>query len=266
MQRSCILSLVTLSLLSPLVHAGVVMDMVSRDSSGLETDRSKFYSQSKMVRMDQGEDGDVENSMIFLGDHFVYLNHRDKSYIVMDEEMLEQVSTKIDDAMKEMEAQLANMPPEQRAMVEQMMKGRMQGVMGQQREKAPEPRVESMGTSKWQSYKCKQYAIFEGPEKTQEVCAAKLDEVDGADEVMEAFVGMAAYIEKMTESLPMMENDGLNPGELMKQIDGFPVHTVDYVNGKAEREMSLDSVVEEDLDPNLFVVPKDYRREDPMRR
>jgi hypothetical protein len=139
-------------------------------------------------------------------------------------------------------------------------------MMGQQADKAREPRIESMGSSKWQSYKCKHYAVFEGAEKTQEVCAAKLDDVDGADEVMEAFVGMAAYVKKMTESLPMMKNDSLNPGELMKQIDGFPVHTVDYVNGRAEREMSLDSVVEQELDPSLFAVPKDYRREDPFRR
>ncbi len=266
MQRSCVLSFIALTLLSPLVHAGVVMEMVTRDMAGEETDRSKFYAQSKRVRMDQRADGAGDNSMIFLGDKFVYLNHKDRSYIVMDEAMLEQVSTQIDDAMKEMEAQLAGMPPEQRAMVEQMMKGRMQGMMGQQADKAREPRIESMGSSKWQSYKCKHYAVFEGAEKTQEVCAAKLDDVDGADEVMEAFVGMAAYVKKMTESLPMMKNDSLNPGELMKQIDGFPVHTVDYVNGRAEREMSLDSVVEQELDPSLFAVPKDYRREDPFRR
>ena len=255
-----------LILFAPVVHAGVVMDMVTRDTQGQETDRTKFYAQSKMVRMDQGGEGMGDNSMIFLGDEFLYVNHEDKSYIVMDEEMLEKVSTKINEAMKEMEAQLANMPPEQRAMVEQMMKGRMNGMMPQEQKAVPEPRIESLGRSKWQSYSCQQYAVFEGDEKTQEVCAAKLDDVEGADEVMEAFVGMAAYIEKMTESMPMMGDDGLNPGEMMEQIGGFPVHMVNFVNGQADSETSLDSIVEEGLDPDLFTVPKNYRREDPFRR
>lgn len=263
MQPSRTLTVLILIVCSPLVQAGVVMDMVTRDAAGQETDRAKIYAQSKMIRMDQGGSGSIA-SMIFLGDRFIYVDHRDKSYIVMDEAMLNDVSSKISDAMKEMEAQLANMPPEQRAMVEQMMKGRMNGMMGEQGGSSREPKVESMGNAKWQSYSCRQYEVFEGSQKTQEVCAAKLDDVAGADEVIEAFVGMAAYIKKMTESMPMMKNDGLNPGELMEKIDGFPVHTVDYSNGKVLREMSLDSVSEQELDRDMFAAPKNYRRQDPL--
>lgn len=270
MQYSVRLTLIVLSLFSSLVYADVVMDMVTRDATGQETDRTKVYARSKTIRMDQGDIGEgegaikSENSMIFRGTEFVYVNHKERSYIVMDEAMLDQVSAKINDAMKEMEAQLANMPPEQRAMVEQMMKGRMQGMMDQKGESAPAPRVESMGNGKWKSHECQEYAVFEGPQKVQEVCAAKLDDVDGSDEVIEAFTAMAAYIKKMTESMPMMDNDGLNPGELMEQIDGFPVHMVDYLNGQVVKEMSLDSVIEQDLDPDMFTVPKGYRREDPF--
>lgn len=255
--------LLMLILCSPYVQAGVIMDMVTRDAAGQETDRARIYSQSRMIRMDQGGDG-ADSSMIFLGDEFVYVDHRDKSYIVMDEAMLNEVSAKISDAMKEMEAQLANMPPEQRAMVEQMMKGQMKGMMGQQGASGPEPRIESMGSSKWQSYACREYAVFEGSQKTQQVCAAKLEDVAGSDEVIEAFVSMAAYIKKLTESMPMVSNDGLNPGELMEQIDGFPVHTIDYQNGKVLREMSLDSVAEQELERDMFSAPKGYRRQDPF--
>lgn len=263
MRQTRTIALGILILCSPFVQAGVIMDMVTRDAAGQETDRAKVYAQSKMIRMDSGGDN-VDASMIFLGNQFVYVDHREKSYIVMDEATLSEVSAKISDAMKEMEAQLANMPPEQRAMVEQMMKGRMKGVMGQQGASSPEPRIESLGSAKWQSYTCREYAVFEGPQKTQQVCAAKLDDISGADEVMEAFVGMAAYIKKLTESMPMISNDGLNPGELMEQIDGFPVHTIDYENGKVLREMSLDSVTEQELGKDLFAAPKGYRRQDPF--
>ena len=75
---------------------------------------------------------------------------------------------------------------------------------------------------------------------------------------------MTAYISKMTESLPMRSDDGLNPGELMDQIDAFPVHTIDYANGEVLRESSLDSVEERDLDDAMFRVPDGYRRRDPF--
>lgn len=262
MQLSRLVLFLVLASLTSLVQAGVVMDLVSRDASGQETDRAKIYAQSGMLRLDQGADADA--AMIFLGDRFLYVNHGDKSYIVMDEAMMQEVSAKVSDAMKEMEAQLANMPPEQRAMVEQMMQGKMKGMMGQQGDSSPKPRVESMGKGKWQSYACKQYAVYEGADKTQQVCAAKLDDVAGADEAIEAFIGMAAYTRKMTESMPMFANEGLNPGELMDQIDGFPVHTTDFSNGQILRETSLDSVIEQDLDKELFAAPAGYRRENPL--
>jgi hypothetical protein len=249
---------------SPLAYAGAVMEMVTRDASGKETSRAKIYTQSNMIRMDEIKGGKQDGSMIFLGKEFLVLDHDDKSYVVMDEAMLEQVSTQINDAMAEMEKQLAGMPPEQRAMVEQMMKGQMQGMMDKQGSPRTGPRIDSLGSGKWKSYDCEKYAVFEGARKTQEVCAADLDDIDGADEVMEAFRSMAAYITKMTESLPMMADGGLNPGELMDQFDGFPVHTVDYANGEVDAESSLDSVIEKDLAPELFAAPDDYQRQDPF--
>lgn len=249
---------------APSAYAGAVMDMVTRDAAGQETGRSKIFAQSNMIRMDIVESGQSDGSMIFLGDKLMYLDHADKSYIVMDEAMFKDVSAKINDAMAEMEKQLAGMPPEQRAMVEQMMKGQMQGMMPEQ--SAPEPafNVKPLGSGKWQSYDCEKYAVFDGAKKTQEVCAAGLDDIDSADEVMQAFRGMAEYITRMAESLPMIADGGLNPGELMDQIDGFPVHTIDYANGKVVGESSLESATEQDLDPGLFAAPDGYRPQDPF--
>ena len=264
MQLSRLTLIPVLVALSSLAQAGVVMELVSRDASGQETDRAKIFAQEGMLRMNHGSDEDA--AMIFLGDRFLYVNHSEKSYIVMDEAMLEEVSAQVSEAMKEMEAELANMPPEQRAMVEQMMQGKMKGMMAGQAAAAPKPRVERLGASKWQSYACRQYAVYEGAGKTQQVCAAKLDDVAGADEAMDAFIGMAAYMRKMAESMPMFADEGMNPGELMDQIDGFPVHTIDYENGKVLRETSLDSVSEQDLDEEIFAAPAGYRRENPLGR
>jgi len=264
MKKSVAPSISALLLLSPLAYGGVVMDMVTMNASGQETERSRIYAQSGKIRMEQVDENETAVTMIFLGNEFLYIDDREKSYIVMDEAMLDGVSAKINEAMQEMEAQLASMPPEQRAMVEQMMKGQMQGMTAQQAPSSPAPRVEAKGGGEWKSYKCRQYTVFEGAEKVQDLCAAKLDEVGGADEVFEAFRNMAAYITKMAESMPMGSDNRINPGELMDEIDGFPVHTIDYENGAVAREYSLDSVTEQDLDEGMFAAPEGYRRQDPF--
>lgn len=264
MNKPVVATISTLLLLPTLGYTGVVMEMVTTDASGQETDRSRIYAQAEKMRMEQVQEDGKTDSMVFLGDKFLYIDHDDKSYVVMDEAMLDEVSTQMSEAMKEMEAQLAAMPPEQRAMVEQMMKGQMQGMMQKQAPSTPAFRVEAEGGGKWKSYKCREYAVYEGDSKVYDICAADLDEIDGADEVVETFRNMAAYISKMTESMPMRSGADMNIGELMDDIDGFPVHTVDYENGVAVSEMSLESVAEKDLDEGLFAVPDGYRRLDPM--
>lgn len=249
-----------LFLLSSPSFAGVMMDLVTRNPSGQETDRTNIFAQSDKIRMDMNanEGNSSRVSMIFLGDRFLILEHSNKSYMVMDEAMLDEVSTQISAAMEQMEAQLANVPPEQRAMMEKMM----QGMMGQHNVPTAGPRIEATGAGRWQSYDCKNYSVYEGAQKTQDICAATLDQLAGGEEMMQAFRRMSVFITKMTESMPMQSSDGINPGELMDQIDGFPVHTIEYENGKVTAEVSLESVTEQNLDQGLFSAPEDYRRQD----
>ncbi|MCP4299634.1 MAG: hypothetical protein GY783_03535 [Gammaproteobacteria bacterium] len=64
--------------------------------------------------------------------------------------------------------------------------------------------------------------------------------------------------------MPVRSDDRINPGELMDEIDGYPVHTIDYENGVVARERSLDAVNEQDLDQAMFAAPEGYRRQDPF--
>ncbi len=254
-----------LLVLSAPLYAGVALDMVRTDTSGGEIERSQIFAQSGMLRIDSGG-GQFSSavSMIFLGDKFLVLDHDEKSYIIMDEAMLDAVSSKISDAMKQMEAQLASMPAEQRAMAEQMMQGQMSGMMGEQ--EATPIRVEAIGPGEWQGRACTRYAVFDGPEKSQDVCAAPLDQVDGAADMMEAFQGMAVFVTKLTESLPgpLSASISDNPGAIMEQIDGFPVHSVEYQYGQASAEVSLESIEEQELEATVFAAPDEYELQDPF--
>jgi hypothetical protein len=267
MNKLQIATTAVLSLLSFPLYAGVAMEMVTRDASGQETDRIQLSAQAGMLRVDSTDGGATSNvSMIFLGEEFLVLDHADKSYIVMDEAMLDEFAARISAAMQQLEAQLASLPPEQRAMAEQMMQGQMQGMRGRQGAPLPAPRIEAVGTSQWQDQSCTQYAVYEGGEKTQLVCAAALDHIQGSDEMMQAFRQMADYVRKMTESLPMSTDASMNPGELMDQLDGFPVHRIAYAGGEVVEEDLLESLTEKELDEGLFAAPDGYRREDPFQK
>jgi hypothetical protein len=47
------------------------MDLVTANASGHETDHSRIYAQSKMIRMDEVKGDKVENTMIFLGNELL---------------------------------------------------------------------------------------------------------------------------------------------------------------------------------------------------
>lgn len=147
------------------------------------------------------------------------------------------------------------------------MKGKMKGMM-QQQAPVERPRVETGGPSQWRSYPCVKYTIYSGNEKTQEICAASMGQIGGSGEVMEAFRKMAGFMKKMTASLPDMVGSRAagNPMEMIDQIDGFPVHTLQFDAGKVSQEVSLESVTEKALEDNLFGPPGDYRKQDMFNR
>lgn len=255
-----------LLLVSSAVHAGVEMDLVTTNATGTVTEQMKLYAQSGNIRMeDAGGSSGEDMSMIFLGTEFIVVDHANQTYIVMDEAMMAQVGTQIDAAMQQMQAQLANMPPEQAAMVEQMMQGQMAGMMGGGDE-TPAPIVQQTGSGQWQGSACTQYSVLEAGEMTQMICAAPLDDVDGADEAMQAFESMAVFITTLADSMPGGMGDAMaeNPMGMMDQIDGFPVITVEFLNGEVLAETTLESVVEADLAADLFSPPEGYAQQDPF--
>ena len=246
--------------------AGVEMDLVTKDAAGATTESVTVYAQDGRIRMEDIGDTSGQNmSMIFMDNEFVVIDHGDQSYIIMDEAMVQEMGVKVNAAMQQMKEQLASMPPEQRAMVEQMMEQQMGGMMAAVEESLP-TRVEKTGSGSWQSGDCTEYAVFTGEEKSQDICAAPLSDIEGADEAMAAFRNMAKFINSLADSMPGALGDAMaeNPMGLMEEIDGFPVRTVDYMDGQTASVTTLESVEEKGLDPALFAVPEGYRQVDPF--
>jgi hypothetical protein len=250
-----------LCLFSAQAVAGNVMEMLTRDMNGKELDRMTFFTEADRSRMDQsGADGSF--SIILLDDEFLYLDHAQKNYMVMDEAMLEGIGDQVNEAMKEMEAQLAALPPEQRAMVEQMMSDQMSGMAMSM--DIPVLEIRKLGPGRWQSYDCTLAEMLEDGTKIQEICSVDFDEVDGSGDVRDSFMRMAGMLTKLYEAIPFGGEGVRNPMEMLNELEGFPVRALEFENGKPVRETILESTREEAIDAKIFALPSDYSRIDPF--
>ena len=101
--------------------------------------------------------------LIYHGDReeLVFLNHTGKAYFVMNKESMDSMAGNLNQAMSQMKNALKNAPPEQRAMMERMMKGRL-GAM--QTPHIEEPVLKKTGFEKVNGYKCIKYETYKGDE------------------------------------------------------------------------------------------------------
>ena len=100
--------------------AGVYVEMVDHDiKANKSTLAQKIYVQNGNGRF---VDAEGRATLIKNGTFYI-IDDKDKSYVMFDKATMEQLAKKISEAMEKMKAQLAQLPPEQRAQMEQMMPG-----------------------------------------------------------------------------------------------------------------------------------------------
>jgi hypothetical protein len=226
----------------------------------------------KDLKMTITSGGDQKkNDMIFRGDRreMVVVDHDDKSYMVIDEAMIESISDQLSGYEAQMREALKDVPPEQRAMVEQMMKGRMPSPA-----KAPaRSKVEFRNTGERDTkngYPSVKYEATTDGRKTLEYWVTDWDNVDGGDDAVEAFQAMAGFLTQMLDSMPSFgvdEDADDNPFEHMNEMDGFPVLTYEYASdGSIASESSLRSSTQRTVDPVEFEPPSTYKRQEMMPR
>lgn len=263
-------------LIASSASADVRIEMATQDISGEEPRNQRvdnvIMARGDLIRIDNVGGAPGHMSMIFREADMIMLNHDEKTWRIIDEAMLAKMDSQMSEAAKMMEQQMASLPPEQRAMAEQMMQGRMPAGMGGQMagmgappaEEASPLRIEAAGASKWGGYPCVKYNVFDGATLQQEICAASLDHIESGSEMVAAFEKMAAFMDKMTATFKIgpSAKAGDTPLNMMDDINGFPVVTRHIENGEPVHEVFLKSVSSSKLDPGLFVPPSDYKRHD----
>ena len=116
-----------IAIMASSLYAGILMVSVTESSDNPEEKfEQKMFVDKDRMRMElSGED--LDQIIIFRKDKdvFWFIDNNDKTYFEMTREDLQEMKAQIDEAMREIEEQMKDLPPEQRQMMESMMKGNM---------------------------------------------------------------------------------------------------------------------------------------------
>lgn len=211
---------------------------------------------------------DWNGYMLFHGDshEMIIVDHDKKSYFVIDEKQMQELAGTVNQAMASMEQALAALPEGQRAKMEQMMKSRMPD-MGTPRE--PSELKKTGESDSVNGLDCNIYEVWRSGVRERELCVTDWDNVAGGREVADVFYEMGAFMTEMLDSLPKMgggQSLGDATYEHMKEMNGFPVRTLEYGDdGVLDGQSTLKSSKRVDFSAADFEPPKNYKRKDLMK-
>jgi hypothetical protein len=249
-----------------ITHAGGAVFRIEVEdiSGGGEVEVTEMKVDGNRMRTDSGGKDNV--TMIFLGatDEMYIVNHDDKSYMVMDRETVENLANQMSAAMKQMEEALKNVPPEQREMVERMMKGKMQGMPSS--EPRSEPVVKSLGKSdSVNGVSCDWKEVSRDDVVELRACVSDWTGVQGGDELRQIALEMKDFTSALVDAMGSAGFGGSiaeSPMTAMEMAGGFPLISENFSKGKLTRRSRFQSAEEVAIPDDQFMPPSGYKKQD----
>ena len=200
--------------------AGVYIESVNRDiAAGTTTPKQKIYVQNGSGRFMDPEG----RSSLIKGNTLYMIDDKDKSYIVFDKATMEQVAKKLSAQMEQLKQQMAKLPPEQRAQMEQMLGGA--GLNGTPRTVD----VADTGKSdKVEGRACKIWDVTRDGVLDEQICVVPYSALPGKENISTVFGSFAKVFEEMAKSVPMLSGMMANEFSAYVKTNGCPVRQRAY--------------------------------------
>lgn len=248
--------------------AGVVFQLETTDhqASPPAVQVIEISAQGRQLAADLDVGTGGKGRVIFKADQgqMLVVDHAAKSYFALDKQQVSAMAGQVNQARKQMDEALKNVPEAQRAAVEQMMKLRTpQQAQGPVTElKKTDQRADKNG------YPCVRYDVLKDGRKINELWVTDWKNIQGAAEVSAVFAEMGDFVSDLTQSLSAALGGaaGMGPrygqelfGQLSK-LGGFPVYSREFADdGSLKAESNLRSAQEKQMDASTFAPPTDYK-------
>ena len=226
---------------------GVLIVSKNTDSSGTQTNQVQIEKD----RMRAEVPG--KQVVVFDGGKQVLtmIDPEHKTYRQMTKADADAMAAQVSGAMAMMQQQMANMPPEQRAQMEAMMRGR-----GMTAEPAKTV-YRKTGTDKVGKWTCDKYEGFQGDQKTSEVCTVDPKVIGFAATDFEVTKQMGEFFQKLA---PQQAGQMFAIGQAEAQgFSGIPVRRT-YTIGNAQTTTELTDVTRQSFPDASYAVPAGFQK------
>jgi hypothetical protein len=213
----------------------------------------------EIISVTSGEAG----GLIFHGEQneMIILDHAQGNYMIIDQARMNAMASQVSDAMSQMQEALAAMPPEQRAMAEQMMQQRFPTAPPEQ----PSETINDLGShGEVAGIACRNYEVIRDGLKFRELCVSDWGDIEGGQETAEALKGVANFFESMRQAfsgaggMDVFDRQQELFGH-MDELDGYPVLYRDFsASGALERQTILTGARQEEVGSGFFQPPAGY--------
>ena len=248
-------SLIALSVTAAPAFAQGVLITQKTTSNGT-TQTSQVQLEPTRMRVEMGGQGARKAAMIFDSTKQVMtqIDYDRQQYREMTKAEADQIGGQMQDAMSQMQAQMANMPPAQRAQIEAMMRGRMGAAMAQ----APKIEYRPAGSDKVGRWTCDKYEGFESNNKVSEICTVQPAALGLAPADFAVALQMQQFFMKM---MPQSLDTFFAPGERATQgFSGIPIRSVCYSNGQIQSTTELGDITRQAFPASSYEVPAGFQK------
>jgi hypothetical protein len=236
---------------------GLVITQKTTTSGSSDSQEQRIFVDPTHIRVEGGGSGATQ-VMVFDGNAQVMriINTGNKTYMELTKADVDRMAAQMNQMMTQMQEQLKNMPPERRAQIEAMMRGRGMGALMAQASKTEYRRV---GTGHVASWDCTKYEGIEDGKKVSELCTVEPSALGFSQADFAVTQQMADFFKSL--SLP-----GMNAQDLVAFLEGgnlgfsgIPVSRTSV--GPPERTSELVGVERRNLADSLFAVPDGYSKQ-----
>ena len=251
--RLCLVVLVCLIFWTLRSSAGVLMVNVSTSSDRPDAPvTSKVFIDKERVRLEQGND----QIALFRQDKGVFwmIDLKNKTYAEISRQDLQKIKSRMEEASKQLEEQMRNLPPEQRQMMEQMMAGKMS-------HKAPEISYQKIASGETvNQWACDKYVGTRQAQKQSEVWTTDWKNLGLQPEDFNALKEMGEFFLELTWGQESFYKVGDQPDE--HHYAGVPIKTIGYSGERITDTQELKQISKQDFDASLFELPTGYAKQD----
>jgi hypothetical protein len=209
--------------------------------------------------------GEEEMTTIFRRERndFLVVDHSDEAFVLMDQNGIDQLVSQLKATMKQLDEQMASLPDEQRQMM-------LRAMMEEEQRAADTRLVRTEQTAEKGGFPCVLYEVRVRDELIRQVWVASWDDMPEPEVMRGALEGMEEFFDRLTGALAQVTSSvagfqaldlsGGSPFEELREMGGFPMHSLDYVDGELVSETRVKSVKSAEIPGTIFAAPINYRQ------